>query len=83
MVLSKVSMAQKFSFLRDISCKINVESRPSSRTMFGWPEGHGLSSSEGDDGRSDSQGCEMNGEIDFTSSTRLWLGLCFAIGIFG
>jgi hypothetical protein len=34
-----------------------------------------------DDGCSASQGCEMNGEINFTSLTGLWLGLCFAIGI--
>jgi len=48
-VLSTLSMAQKFSFLKDTSCMINVESRPSLGTTFGWPEGHGLGSSEGDD----------------------------------
>jgi hypothetical protein len=31
---------------------INVESRPLSRITFGWPEGHGLGSSEGDGIRS-------------------------------
>jgi hypothetical protein len=42
-----MSMAQKFSFLKDTSCTINVESRPL-KTTFGWPEGHGLGLSEGD-----------------------------------
>ena len=63
-----LSMAQKFSFSRVISC---------------WPGGHGSNSGEGDDGRSASQGCEMNREMNFTSSSGLWLGLCFAIGISG
>jgi hypothetical protein len=61
-------MAQKFSFLRVILC---------------WPEGHGSSLGEGDNGRLASQGCEIKGEMNFTSSTRSWLGLCFAIGILG
>ena len=39
---SSLSMAQKFSFSRVISC---------------WPEGYGSNSGEGDDGRSASQGC--------------------------
>jgi hypothetical protein len=30
----RLSMAQRFSFLRDVSCRINVESRPLSRTTF-------------------------------------------------
>ena len=64
--VSSLSMANKFSFSRVISC---------------WLEGHGSSLSEGDDGCSASQGCEMNEEMNFTSSTRSWLGLCFAIGI--
>ena len=78
-------MAQKFSFLRDISCKINVESRPSSRTMFGWPERHGLGSSEGGDECSVSHesSCETNGHMNFTSSNGLWLGCCFAFGLSG
>jgi hypothetical protein len=44
-------MVQKFSFLKDTLCTINVESQPL-RTTFGWPEGYGLGSSEGDDGHS-------------------------------
>ena len=60
------AMAHKFSFLKDTSCTINVECRPLSRTMFGWPEGHGLCSSEGDG--------EMNGVTNFTSLDGLWLG---------
>ena len=48
----EMSMAQKFLFSRDISCKISVESRPLSRTTSRWPEGHGLGSSEGDDDHS-------------------------------
>ena len=40
--VSSLSMAHKFSFSRVILC---------------WPEGHGSSSGEGDDGRSASQGC--------------------------
>ena len=76
MALSKMSMAHKFSFLGDLSCRINVESRPQSRTTLGWPEGHGLRSSEVGDGclvSLESLG-EMNGEMNFTSSDRLWLG---------
>jgi hypothetical protein len=48
--VSRVSMAQKFSFSKDISCNIDVDSRPLSRTMFQEPEGHDLCLSEGDDG---------------------------------
>ena len=68
-----------FSFLQDISCRGNVESRPLSRTMFWWPEGHDSSSSEGDEGHSVSQGnlCEMNGDMNFTSSN----GSAFGISI--
>ena len=72
MVLSKISMTQKFSSLRDTS----VESRPLLRMTIGWPEGHCLSLSEGDDGRSVSQGSlgEMNEDMNFTSSNGSWLG---------
>ena len=59
-------MAQKFSFLMDLSCRINVELRLSLRTTFGWPEGHGLGSSEGDG--------ETNGVANFTSSNESLLG---------
>ena len=38
----------KVFFLKDTTCTINAESRPL-RMTFGWPEGHGLGSSEGDD----------------------------------
>ena len=50
------SMALNVLFSKDMSCKIKVESRPLSRTTFGWPEGHVFGSSEGDDGSSVSQG---------------------------
>ena len=75
-----MSMAQKFSFLRDKSCRINVESRPSSRTTFRWPEGHGLGSSEGGDEHSISHesSCETNGDMNFTSSNGLLLG-CYTV----
>ena len=76
MALSKMSMAQKFLFSRDISCGNNIEPRSLSRTMVLWPEGHGLHSSEVGDGclvSLESLG-EMNGEMNFTSSDRLWLG---------
>ena len=66
MSLSKMSMAQEFSFLRDLSCRINVGFRQSSTAMFGWPEGHGLGSSEGDG--------ETNGVMNFTSLNGLLLG---------
>ena len=71
--VSRMSMAQKFSFSRDVSCRIKVESRPLSRTTLGWPEGQGLGSREGGDGHSVSQGClgETNGDMNFTSSN--WL----------
>jgi hypothetical protein len=80
-----MSVAQKFSFSKDPSCMINVESRPSSRIIFGWLEGHGLGSSEGDDGLSvslESLG-EMNGEMYFSFSNGSWLGLRFAMGLLG
>ena len=76
MALSKMSMAQKFSFSRDTSHGNNVESRSLSRTMVLWPEGHGLSSSKVGDGCSvslESLG-EMNGEMNFASSNGLLLG---------
>ena len=76
MALSKMSMALKFSFLRDISCGDNVEPRSLLRTTVLWPEGHGLRSSEVGDGclvSLESLG-EMNGEMNFTSLDRLWLG---------
>ena len=76
MALSKMSMAQKFSFSRDILCGNNVEPRSLSRTMVLWPEGHGLCSSEVGDGCSvslESLG-EMNEEMNFTSLDGLWLG---------
>jgi hypothetical protein len=78
-------MSQKFSFSRDISCRINVDSRPLSRTTFGWLEGHGLGSSEGDDGCSNSQESlgETNRDTNFTSSNGLWVRCCFAIGLSG
>jgi hypothetical protein len=73
-VLSRVdaeglSMAQKF-----LLCKIMVDSRPSSRITFGWPEGHDL----GEGGK----GClvslesldEMNEKMNFTSLNWSWLG---------
>jgi hypothetical protein len=63
---------EKFSFSKDLSCRINIESQPLLRTMFRWPEGHSVSPE-----------CEMNGEMNFTSSNGSWLGLCFAIGISG
>lgn len=83
-----MSMAHKFSSSRDISCRITVESRPSSRTMFGWPEGHVLSSNEGDDKHFVSQGreeslSETNDHTNFTSSNGSWLVRHFAIQIFG
>ena len=77
MVLSKMSMEQKFSFSRDILCGNKVEPRSISRTMVLWPEGHGLCLSEVGDGclvSLESLG-EMNGEMNFASSNRLWLGL--------
>ena len=52
-------VAQEFLFSRDAS----IESRPLLKTMFGWPEGLVLSSSEGDG--------EMNGVTNFTSSNGL------------
>ena len=45
----------RFLFLRDLSCRINVGFQPSSTTKFGWPKGHGLDSSESDDGHSNSK----------------------------
>jgi hypothetical protein len=48
-----------------------------------WLEEHGFGLSEGDDGclvSLKSLG-ETNREMIFPSSTGLWLGLCFAIGI--
>jgi hypothetical protein len=42
-----LSMAQKFSFSKVISC---------------WLEGHGSNVGKGDDGHSASQRCEMNGK---------------------
>jgi hypothetical protein len=77
-------MAQKFSFLKDTSCTINVESCPL-RTTFGWPEGHGLDLSEGDDDHSVSLGTlgETNGKMNFASSKGSWLGLCFTMGLLG
>jgi hypothetical protein len=80
-----MSVAQKFSFSKDPSCMINVEYQPSSRIIFGWPEGHGLGSSEGDDGRLvslESLG-EMNREMYFTFLNGSWLGLRFAMGLWG
>jgi hypothetical protein len=82
--LSKMSMALKFLFSRDISCGNNVEPRSLSRTMVLWPDGHGLCSSEVGDEYSvslESLG-EMNGEMNFTSSNRPLLGQRFAIGLF-
>ena len=76
MALSKMSMAQKFSFSRDISCGNYVEPRSLSRTTVLWPEGHGLRSSEVGNGclvSLESLG-EMNGEMNFTSSDKLWMG---------
>ena len=76
MALSKMSMAQKFSFSRDISCGNNVEPRSLSRTMVLWLEGHGLRSIDVGDGCSvslESLG-EMKEEMNFTSSDGLWLG---------
>ena len=55
-----MSMGQEFSFLMDLSCRINVEFQLLLRTTFGWPAGHGLGLSEGDG--------EMNGVTNFTSS---------------
>ena len=76
MALSKMSMAHEFLFLRDLSCRINVESRPQSRTTLGWPEGQDLCSSEGGDECSVSQGNsgEMNGDMNFASSNGSMLG---------
>ena len=67
MALSKMSIAQKFSFSRDISCGNNIEPQSLSRTMVGWPEGHGLGSSEGDG--------EMNRVTNFTSSNGSFVGM--------
>jgi hypothetical protein len=50
--LSKMSMAQEFLFLRDLSCRINVESRQLLRTMLRLLEEHDLRSSEGGDDHS-------------------------------
>ena len=46
--------------------KYMVECRTLLRMRFGWPEGHCLSSSKGDDG--------TNGVTDFTSSDGSLLG---------
>ena len=80
--LSKVSMAQKCFYWRDMSWRISVECRPLSRTTFWWLEGHGFGSSEGGDDRSISQASlgEMNGDMNFTSLNNSWLGWCFTIG---
>jgi hypothetical protein len=37
--VSRMSMAQKFLFSKDISCSINVDSQPLSRKTFRVPEG--------------------------------------------
>ena len=55
-------VAQEFLFSRDAS----IESSPLLKTMFGWPEGHVLSSSEGDNG--------TNEVTNFTSLNGLLLG---------
>ena len=60
--VSRMSMAWEFSLSRDAS----IESSPLLKTMFGWPEGHVLSSSEGDNG--------MNEVTNFTSLNGLLLG---------
>ena len=72
---------------QNVSWRTNVESRPLSRTMFWQPEGHDLGSSEGDKCFV-SQGCkgslgETNGDMNFASSNRFWLGRCFTLGISG
>ena len=74
--VSRMSMAQKFSFSRDVSCRIKVESRPLSRTTLGWPEGQDLGLSEGGDECSISQenSGKMNGDMNFTSSNSSLLG---------
>ena len=53
--VSRMSMAWEFLFSRDAS----IESNPLLKMMFGWPEGHVLSSSEGDG--------EANRVTNFTS----------------
>ena len=77
---SRLSMAQQFSL-----CKIMADSRPLSRIVFCWPEGHGLGTSEGDGGCFVSQesSCEINGDMNFTSLNMSRLGHCFAIGLSG
>ena len=60
--VSRMSMAWEFLFSRDAS----IESSPLLKTMFGWLEGHVLSSSEGDNG--------MNGVTNFTSPNGSLLG---------
>ena len=79
----RLSMAQQFSFLGDILCKGNVESRPLSRLMFWWPEGQGFGSSEGDNGHSVSQESSgaTNDDMNFTSSDGSVLGWCSTFGI--
>jgi hypothetical protein len=67
------------------TCRIMVYSRPLSTTTSWWPEGHYFGSSEVGEGRSvslESLG-EMNGEMNFASSNRLWLGCCFAFELSG
>ena len=67
--VSRMSIAQEFLFSRDAS----TESSPLLKTMFGWLEGHVLSSSEGDN--------RTNGVTNFTSPNRSLLGWCSVIGI--
>ena len=69
-VASGMSMAWEFLFSKDISCNINVDSRPLSRTTFPGLEGHGLGSSEGDGACSVSQASlgEVNGDMNLVSS---------------
>ena len=74
----RLSMAQQFLFLGDISCKGNVESSSLSRSTFWWPEGQGFGSSKGDNGHSVSQESSgaTNGHMNFTSSDGSVLGWC-------
>ena len=60
--VSRMSMAREFLFSRDAS----IESSPLLKMMFGWLEGHVLSSSEGDNG--------MNEVTNFTSPNGSLLG---------
>ena len=56
--ISRMSMAREFLFSRDAL----IDSSPLLKMMFRWPEGHVLSSSEGDNG--------TNRVVNFNSPNR-------------